>query len=202
MSCCPEAAAAQADGAQPASARALPAGPALLICDEPTAAHLDPEARQALTADLLQATEGRSVLLITHQRVGSTRSARSRSSTTAGSLSEAATSISAAPGGSTSRCGRASRNPLSRAVASGVSRRSPRNPPSRGRSHLSSEGIIEMSARQIRQRKEWNVMPVPPWGGVPHAGGSVPQEHATPACITGPHGRALSVVHEQTKAWS
>jgi ABC-type transport system involved in cytochrome bd biosynthesis fused ATPase/permease subunit len=48
----------------------LPAGPALLICDEPTAAHLDPEARQALTADLLQATEGRSVLFISHQRDG------------------------------------------------------------------------------------------------------------------------------------
>ena len=48
----------------------MPAGPALLICDEPTAAHLDPEARQALTADLLQATEGRSVLFITHQRDG------------------------------------------------------------------------------------------------------------------------------------
>jgi ABC-type transport system involved in cytochrome bd biosynthesis fused ATPase/permease subunit len=47
----------------------LPAGLALLILDEPTV-HLDPEACQALTADLLQATEGRSVLLITHQRDG------------------------------------------------------------------------------------------------------------------------------------
>jgi ATP-binding cassette, subfamily C, bacterial CydC len=52
-----------------ALARAFLAGPALLILDEPTA-HLDPQARQALTADLLQATEGRAVLLITHQRDG------------------------------------------------------------------------------------------------------------------------------------
>ena len=38
----------------------------MLILDEPTA-HLDPPARRALTADLLHATEGRSVLLITHE---------------------------------------------------------------------------------------------------------------------------------------
>ena len=30
---------------------------------------LDPDARQALTADLLQATEGRTVLFITHQQL-------------------------------------------------------------------------------------------------------------------------------------
>ena len=50
-----------------ALARAFLADPALLILDEPTA-HLDPAARRALTADLLQATEGRSVLFITHER--------------------------------------------------------------------------------------------------------------------------------------
>ena len=32
--------------------------------------HLDPSARRALTADLLHATEGRSVLLITHEPDG------------------------------------------------------------------------------------------------------------------------------------
>jgi ATP-binding cassette, subfamily C, bacterial CydC len=48
-----------------ALARAFLADPALLILDEP-ATHLDPSARRALTADLLHATEGRSVLLITH----------------------------------------------------------------------------------------------------------------------------------------
>jgi ABC-type multidrug transport system fused ATPase/permease subunit len=45
-------------------ARAFLADPALLILDEPTA-HLDPATRRALTNDLLNATEGRSVLLIT-----------------------------------------------------------------------------------------------------------------------------------------
>jgi ABC-type transport system involved in cytochrome bd biosynthesis fused ATPase/permease subunit len=52
-----------------ALARAFLADPALLILDEPTA-HLDPDSRQALTADLLHATEGRSVLFITHQPDG------------------------------------------------------------------------------------------------------------------------------------
>jgi ABC-type multidrug transport system fused ATPase/permease subunit len=52
-----------------ALARAFLADPALLILDEPTA-HLDPTARRALTADLLRATEGRSVLLITHEPDG------------------------------------------------------------------------------------------------------------------------------------
>jgi ATP-binding cassette, subfamily C, bacterial CydC len=52
-----------------ALARAFLADPALLILDEPTA-HLDPPTRQALTADLLDATQGRSVLFITHQRDG------------------------------------------------------------------------------------------------------------------------------------
>jgi ATP-binding cassette, subfamily C, bacterial CydC len=45
------------------------ADPALLVLDEPTA-HLDPENRRALTADLLAATAGRSVLLITHDLDG------------------------------------------------------------------------------------------------------------------------------------
>jgi ATP-binding cassette, subfamily C, bacterial CydC len=52
-----------------ALARAFLANPALLILDEPTA-HLDPDSRQALTADLLHATEGRSVLFITHEPDG------------------------------------------------------------------------------------------------------------------------------------
>jgi len=52
-----------------ALARALLADPALLILDEP-AAHLDPGARRALTADLLAATDGRATLFITHDRDG------------------------------------------------------------------------------------------------------------------------------------
>jgi len=52
-----------------ALARALLADPALLILDEPTA-HLDPENRAALTADLLAATEGRATLFITHELAG------------------------------------------------------------------------------------------------------------------------------------
>ena len=50
-------------------ARALLADPAVLILDEPTA-HLDPETRAALTADLLEVTEGRTTLLITHDLDG------------------------------------------------------------------------------------------------------------------------------------
>jgi thiol reductant ABC exporter CydC subunit len=52
-----------------ALARAFLADPALLILDEPTA-HLDPGSRRALTADVLRATEGRAVLLITHELDG------------------------------------------------------------------------------------------------------------------------------------
>ena len=52
-----------------ALARAFLANPALLILDEPTA-HLNPDAHRALTADLLHATEGRAVLLITHEPEG------------------------------------------------------------------------------------------------------------------------------------
>jgi thiol reductant ABC exporter CydC subunit len=52
-----------------ALARALLANPAVLILDEPTA-HLDPENRRALTADLLAATAGRATLLITHDLDG------------------------------------------------------------------------------------------------------------------------------------
>jgi len=52
-----------------ALARALLADPALLVLDEPTA-HLDPENRRALTADLLAATAGRATLLITHDLDG------------------------------------------------------------------------------------------------------------------------------------
>ena len=50
-------------------ARALLADPAVLILDEPTA-HLDPEARAALTADLLVLTAGRATLFITHELEG------------------------------------------------------------------------------------------------------------------------------------
>ena len=52
-----------------ALARALLAGPELLILDEPTA-HLDAEAAAALTADLLTVTAGRATLLITHDLEG------------------------------------------------------------------------------------------------------------------------------------
>jgi len=52
-----------------ALARALLAGPALLILDEPTA-HLDPPTARALTADLLAVTRGRATLLITHELDG------------------------------------------------------------------------------------------------------------------------------------
>jgi ATP-binding cassette, subfamily C, bacterial CydC len=52
-----------------ALARALLADPALLILDEPTA-HVDPATRQALLGDLLAATAGRTVLLITHDLDG------------------------------------------------------------------------------------------------------------------------------------
>lgn len=52
-----------------ALARALLAGPDLLILDEPTA-HLDPETRAVLTADLLDVTKGRATLLITHELRG------------------------------------------------------------------------------------------------------------------------------------
>jgi thiol reductant ABC exporter CydC subunit len=52
-----------------ALARAFLADPALLILDEPTA-HLDQDTRRALTADLLGATEGQAVLLITHEPDG------------------------------------------------------------------------------------------------------------------------------------
>ena len=79
-----------------ALARAFLADPALLILDEPTA-HLDPPTRRALTADLLHATEGRSVLLTTHEVDGLTGSTRSWSSTRGGSPNRAATSSSATP---------------------------------------------------------------------------------------------------------
>ena len=52
-----------------ALARALLADPAVLILDEPTA-HLDPETRAALTADVLAVTAGRATLLITHELDG------------------------------------------------------------------------------------------------------------------------------------
>jgi ABC-type multidrug transport system fused ATPase/permease subunit len=52
-----------------ALARALLAGPDLLILDEP-AAHLDPETQAGITVDLLDVTQGRATLLITHELRG------------------------------------------------------------------------------------------------------------------------------------
>jgi len=52
-----------------ALARALLADPAVLLLDEPTA-NLDEETRSALTADLLQLTEQRATLLVTHDLRG------------------------------------------------------------------------------------------------------------------------------------
>jgi thiol reductant ABC exporter CydC subunit len=52
-----------------ALARALLAGPAVMVLDEPTA-HLDAGSRRALTADILSATTGRATLLITHELDG------------------------------------------------------------------------------------------------------------------------------------
>jgi len=52
-----------------ALARALLADPPLMVLDEPTA-HLDPDSRRALTADILSVTRGRATLLITHDLDG------------------------------------------------------------------------------------------------------------------------------------
>ncbi|GAA1122681.1 thiol reductant ABC exporter subunit CydC [Nocardiopsis composta] len=52
-----------------ALARALLAAPRVLVLDEPTA-HLDPDTRDAVVADLLDAAEGCSTLLITHDLAG------------------------------------------------------------------------------------------------------------------------------------
>ncbi|GAB2498432.1 ATP-binding cassette subfamily C protein CydC [Nocardiopsis aegyptia] len=52
-----------------ALARAVLAAPRVLVLDEPTA-HLDPDARDAVVADLLDAVEDYSTLLITHDLTG------------------------------------------------------------------------------------------------------------------------------------
>jgi ATP-binding cassette subfamily C protein CydC len=48
-----------------AVARGLLADPAVLVLDEPTA-HLDPDTRDAVLDDVLDATRGRTLLLVTH----------------------------------------------------------------------------------------------------------------------------------------
>ncbi|WP_246334683.1 thiol reductant ABC exporter subunit CydC [Spinactinospora alkalitolerans] len=55
-----------------ALARALLAAPRVLVLDEPTA-HLDPDTRDAVVADLLAAAEGYSTLFITHDLTGMDR---------------------------------------------------------------------------------------------------------------------------------
>ncbi|MFC3999591.1 thiol reductant ABC exporter subunit CydC [Nocardiopsis sediminis] len=52
-----------------ALARALLAAPRVMVLDEPTA-HLDPDTRDEVVADLLDAAEGYSTLLITHDLAG------------------------------------------------------------------------------------------------------------------------------------
>jgi ABC-type multidrug transport system fused ATPase/permease subunit len=46
-------------------ARALLADPPVLVLDEPTA-HLDPDSRDAVSSTVLDASRGRSVVLVTH----------------------------------------------------------------------------------------------------------------------------------------
>jgi ATP-binding cassette subfamily C protein CydCD len=52
-----------------ALARTLLADPPVLVLDEPTE-HLDARTADELTADLLDATRGRTVLLVTHRLTG------------------------------------------------------------------------------------------------------------------------------------
>ncbi|MFV2195922.1 thiol reductant ABC exporter subunit CydC [Nocardiopsis sp. LOL_012] len=58
-----------------ALARAVLAAPGVLVLDEPTA-HLDPDTRDAVMGDLLDAAEGYSTLLITHDLAGLERADR------------------------------------------------------------------------------------------------------------------------------
>ena len=72
----------------------------MLVLDEP-AEHLDTAAADALTADLLAATAGRTTLLITHRLAACTPSTKSCCSTPAGSWSAARTPSWSRPAGPT-----------------------------------------------------------------------------------------------------
>jgi ABC-type bacteriocin/lantibiotic exporter with double-glycine peptidase domain len=131
-----------------ALARAFLADPALLILDEPTA-HLDPPARRALTADLLHATEGRSVLLITHEVDGLDRVDQVVVLDQGGSSSRAATGSSAARADTTSGCERTniSRSADRTVIDGAVSRACSRTGHAHGSPAVSSSALAPALSR-------------------------------------------------------